>query len=91
LILQAIKGEFIMEKTICPKCQSKEFIRVPVFFKVGAYPVYFTIENGDKPIVLHPKPQVCRKCGYVEMYLPDEDLVELEGIPEQEDNPAKVD
>lgn len=74
----------------CPKCQSTDVFRMPVFFKVGIQPVHFAVFDGDKPITMYPMPQLCRSCGFVEMYLSSENLSEIQSIADDKGNWQRV-
>lgn len=70
----------------CPRCNSSDLFRVPRSFEADNQSVCFTIMNGKIPIVVRPKPEVCRECGYVAMYLMDEDLSRIKGFDESNTN-----
>lgn len=75
-----------MSTSNCAKCQSSQVFRLPVYFKSDNQPMTFAVFNKNQPIVLHPRPQVCRSCGSVEMYLDAEELAQLAAIPEANGN-----
>lgn len=72
-----------MKNAICPVCNSTNVFRIPGYFKADNQPLIFAVLDGSRPIVLHPRPQVCRNCGRLEMYLSNEDISRLEGISEE--------
>ena len=70
----------------CPRCNSTEVFRVPKYFKADNQPVSFTVMNGKIPIVVVPEAEICRECGYVAMYLPDEYLSRIKDLDEANSN-----
>lgn len=61
----------------CPKCQSQDILYVPVkgVFRRNAYQ---DIVVDDRKLKVEQ--YICKKCGYVETYVHDDDLKKMEEL-----------